>query len=162
MLKPGSRAPEFILPDQDGRDVELSGLLADGPLILYFYPADFTAICTREACAIRDLYGELDSVGLRVAGISPQSPESHRRFRAEQRLPFTLLSDEDRTAIRMYGVDGPFGIGVRRATFLVHPDRSIRDAVLADFNVGRHTEFLKKAVVLREAAGLRAGRFDKP
>lgn len=162
MLKPGSRAPEFVLPDQDGNDVELSDLLTDGPLILYFYPADFTPVCTKEACAFRDMFADLKSVGLTVAGISPQDPESHRRFRAEQRLPFVLLSDENKTAIRMYDVDGPFGVGVRRATYLVNQDRSIQDAVLADVMVGRHTEFLKKAVMLREAAGLRAGRYDEP
>ncbi len=156
MLKPGSRAPEFVLPDQDGNDVELSDLLTDGPLILYFYPADFTPVCTKEACAFRDMFDDLRSVGLTVAGISPQDPESHRRFRDEKNLPFVLLSDEDKTAIRMYDVDGPFGVGVRRATYLVNPDRKIQDAVLADVVVGRHTDFLKKAVMLREAAGLRA------
>lgn len=158
MLKPGSRAPEFVLPDQDGNDVALSDLLTDGPLILYFYPADFTPVCTKEACAFRDMFDDLKSVGLTVAGISPQDPESHRRFRDEKNLPFVLLSDEDKTAIRMYQVDGPFGVGVRRATYLVNPDRKIQDAVLADVMVGRHTDFLKKAVMLREAAGLRTER----
>lgn len=160
MLKPGSRAPEFVLPDHEGNDVELSDLLTDGPLILYFYPSDFTPLCTKEACEFRDMFAELKSVGLTVAGISPQDPDSHRRFRAEQRLPFVLLSDEDKTAIRMYEVDGPFGVGVRRATYLVNQDRKIQDAVLADVIVARHTDFLKKAVMLREAAGLRAGRYD--
>lgn len=162
MLKPGTRAPEFVLPDQDGRDVELSELLADGPLILYFYPADFTPVCTKEACAIRDMYTELTSVGLQVVGVSPQDGASHKRFRAEQRLPFTLLCDEDKVAAKMYDVDGPFGVGVRRATFLINQDRSIQDAVLADMRVQRHTEFLEKAVMLREAAGLRAGRYREP
>ncbi len=162
MLKPGSKAPEFVLPDHTGRETELSTLLADGPLILYFYPADFTPVCTKEACAFRDMFTELRSVGLSVAGISPQDPASHRRFRAEQRLPFTLLSDEDKVVVKMYDVDGPFGVGVRRATYLVNPDRVIQDAVLADVLVGRHTEFLQKAVMLREAAGLRTGRYDEP
>lgn len=160
MLKPGSRAPEFVLPDHTGQDTELSTLLADGPLILYFYPADFTPVCTREACAFRDMFSDLKAVGLTVAGISPQDPESHRRFRKEQRLPFTLLSDEKKVAIRMYEVDGPFGVGVRRATYLVNQDRTIQDAVMADVLVSRHTEFLQKAVMLREAAGLRGGRYD--
>ena len=160
MLKPGSRAPEFVLPDHTGRDTELSALLKDGPLILYFYPADFTPVCTKEACAFRDMFSDLKAVGLTVAGVSPQDPDSHRRFRAEQRLPFTLLSDEKKVAIKMYDVDGPFGVGVRRATYLVNQDRTIQDAVQADVLVGRHTEFLQKAVMLREAAGLRGGRYD--
>lgn len=162
MLKAGSRAPEFVLPDHDGRDRNLSDLLDDGPLILYFYPADFTPVCTREACAFRDMFTELKSVGLSVAGISPQDPASHARFRKEQRLPFTLLSDEDKTVIKMYDVDGPLGVGVRRATYIVNRDRMIQDAVLADVLVGRHTDFLKKAVILRETAGLRAGRYEEP
>lgn len=162
MLKPGTHAPEFVLPDHDGKDVELSQLLADGPLILYFYPADFTPGCTREACAMRDMFADLRSVGLQVAGISPQDSASHSRFRKEHRLPFVLLSDEEKVAIKMYDVDGPFGVGVRRATFLVNQDRSIQDAVLADVMISRHTEFLNKAIMLREAAGLRSGRYNEP
>lgn len=156
MLKIGSRAPEFVLPDQDGRDTGLSELLQDGPIILYFYPADFTAICTKEACTFRDGFSDLRSVGLQVAGISPQDAASHRRFRAQQRLPFPLLSDEDKAVIKMYDVDGPLGVGVRRATFLINQDRTIHDAVMADIMVSKHSEFLKKAIMLREAAGLRA------
>ena len=78
MLKLGSRAPEFTLPDQDGRDTALTALLNRGPLILYFYPADFTPGCTRQACAIRDLYFEIVRAGLTVAGISPQPSAQHR------------------------------------------------------------------------------------
>src|SRR5579864_4286017 len=81
MLAIGARAPEFTLPDQDDRNVSLSTLLGRGPLILYFYPADFTPGCTREACMMRDLYGSLLSAGLDVAGVSPQSPDRHREFR---------------------------------------------------------------------------------
>lgn len=155
MLKIGSRAPEFILPDQDGKDTELSELLRNGPLILYFYPADFTAICTREACTFRDGFSDLRAVGLQVAGVSPQDEASHRRFRAQQRLPFPLLSDEKKEVIRMYDVDGPLGIGVRRATYLINQDRKIHDAVQADFMLSKHVEFMEKVVMLREAAGLR-------
>jgi len=162
MLKPGTRAPEFVLPDENGRDVELSSLLQDGPLLLYFYPADFTPGCTREACAIRDMHDDILAVGLRIAGISPQDADSHRRFKAEHALPFLLLCDPDKVVIRMYDVDGPFGVGVRRATFLVNRDRTINDAVLADVKISRHTEFLKKAIMLRETAGLRAGKYDEP
>lgn len=162
MLKPGSTAPDFVLPDHDGKDVALAQLLEDGPLILYFYPADFTPVCTREACTFRDIFTDLRTVGLQVAGISPQDTASHRRFRAQQRLPFPLLSDEDKAVIKKYDVDGPLGVGVRRATFLVNQDRTIQDAVLADLMVSKHAEFLEKAVMLREAAGLRSpGRYRK-
>src|SRR5579862_7854900 len=104
MLAIGGRAPEFTLPDQSGDSLSLSTLLRQGPLILYFYPADFTPGCTREACAIRDLHTQILEAGLEVAGVSPQSPESHRSFREKYHLPFTLLSDVDKFVIRMYDV----------------------------------------------------------
>ncbi len=154
MLKAGSRAPEFILPDANGVDTALSDLLQNGTLLLYFYPADFTPGCTKEACSIRDLHNDIQSVGLQIVGISPQDGDSHRRFRDQHNLPFILLSDPEKVAIKMYDVDGPFGVGVRRATFLINQDRTIRDAVLADVRIGRHTEFIEKAVILRETAGL--------
>jgi len=154
VLKAGSRAPEFILPDANGVDTALSDLLQNGTLLLYFYPADFTPGCTKEACSIRDLHNDIQSVGLQIVGISPQDGDSHRRFRDEHNLPFILLSDPEKVAIKMYDVDGPFGVGVRRATFLINQDRTIRDAVLADVRIGRHTKFIEKAVILRETAGL--------
>jgi len=156
MLKAHTRAPEFVLQNDQGEDTSLSQLLHDGPLVLYFYPADFTPGCTREACVIRDMHRELAAVGLRVAGISPQDPASHARFRKAHDLPFTLLSDPDKIAIKMYDVDGPLGIGVRRATYLISQDRMISDAVLADIRIGRHEEFIRKAIILRETAGMRA------
>jgi peroxiredoxin Q/BCP len=148
MLAIGARAPEFTLPDADGQPTSLSNLLRDGPLVLYFYPADFTPGCTREACQIRDLHTEIDAAGIRVAGVSPQSPESHQAFRDKYKLPFTLLADVDRFVIKMYGVQGPLGFGVRRATFLIDQARSIQDEVVADFRIGEHEAFIRKAVAL--------------
>ncbi len=149
MLKTGEPAPDFELPDQDGRKQRLSVLLDGKPLILYFYPADFTPGCTKEACDLRDLHTRILASGLRVVGISPQSPESHRRFREQHSLPFTLLSDEDKVAIKAFDVDGPLGIGVRRATFLIDAKRRIVDAVLADLRIGRHQEFVERAIAAR-------------
>lgn len=156
MLESGSKAPEFVLENDQGGESSLTDLLKDGPLILYFYPADFTPGCTKEACSIRDIHNDIQAVGLRVAGVSPQDAESHQRFRDEHNLPFTLLSDPDKVAIKMYDVDGPFGVGVRRATFLISQDRVIQDAMMADVRIGRHKEFIEKAVILRETAGKRA------
>lgn len=153
MLKPGVEAPDFTLPDQDGRPCRLADLIGGQPLILYFYPADFTPGCTREACDLRDLHARILASGLRVVGVSPQSPESHRRFRKEHALPFTLLSDEDKVAIKAYGVDGPLGIGVRRATFLIDGRRRITDAVLADFMIARHQSFVERAIAARAGPG---------
>ena len=151
-MKTGDRAPEFSLPNENDREVSLTDLLNNGPLILYFYPADFTPGCTKEACSIRDLHDELVKVRLQVVGVSPQSPESHQKFKEKHNLPFTLLSDMDKAVIGMYGVDGPLGFGVRRATFLINPDRIVNASVLADFRIDRHAEFLKKAITIRNAA----------
>jgi len=148
MLEPGMPAPDFSLPDHEGRQRRLSALLRDGPLILYFYPADFTPGCTQEACDFRDLHGRILGSGLKVVGVSPQPPESHRRFRDKYALPFTLLSDEDKAVIKAYHVDGPLGIGVRRATYLIDQARKIRSAIIADFRVGLHEDFIRKAVAL--------------
>jgi peroxiredoxin Q/BCP len=156
MLKPGTKAPEFILTSDEGVETSLTDLLRDGPLILYFYPADFTPGCTREACSIRDIHNDIQAVGLNVAGVSPQDVDSHRKFRDKYELPFTLLSDPDKEVIRMYDVDGMFGVGVQRATFLIGQDRTIRDAVLANVRISRHAEFIEKAVNLRETAGKHA------
>ena len=160
MLKAGATAPEFVLPDENGNDVSLSEELQKSALILYFYPADFTPGCTKEACSFRDLHDDILSVGLRVIGVSPQDGDSHRRFRDEYNLPFTLLSDEDKVAVKMYDVDGPFGIGVRRVTYLITQGRKIHSAMQADIKIDRHQEFIEKAIVLREAAGIKSAADD--
>ena len=150
MLAIGERAPDFSLPDQDGREQRLSLLLEAGPLILYFYPADFTPGCTMEACSMRDLNIQVLAARLQVVGISPQSPDSHRRFRDKHTLPFLLLSDAHKDVIRAYGVNGPLGFGVRRATFLIDAQRQILDAVQADMRISRHQEFVERAIAARE------------
>jgi peroxiredoxin Q/BCP len=149
MLKVDERAPEFTLPDDTGKDRSLTELLGLGAIILYFYPADFTPGCTRQACSLRDLHTDVQKAGLVVAGVSPQNAESHARFRQKYNLPFVLLSDEHKAVIRMYGVNGPLGIGVRRASFLIDGSRRIRDVVLADFMIARHADFVRRAVSLR-------------
>ena len=151
MLQAGERAPEFTLPDETGSDRSLTELLSSGAIVLYFYPADFTPGCTRQACALRDMHGDMIKAGLRVVGVSPQNPESHGKFKAKYNLPFVLLSDEHKAVIKMYGVNGPLGFGVRRASFLIDGGRRIRDVVLADFKISRHEEFVRKAMTLRAA-----------
>jgi peroxiredoxin Q/BCP len=152
MIKTDERAPEFTLPDEAAKDRSLTELLRAGAIVLYFYPADFTPGCTRQACLLRDMHVEIEKAGLRVVGISPQSPQSHARFKAKYQLPFVLLSDEQKTVIKMYGVNGPLGVGVRRASYLINGGRRIRDAVIADFRISRHEDFVRKAIMLRATA----------
>jgi thioredoxin-dependent peroxiredoxin len=146
LLAVGTKAPEFVLPNERGLDTSLSSLLRDGPLILYFYPADFTPFCTKEACSIRDMHSDIVQAGLRVVGVSPQDVESHLRFKERYNLPFMLLSDPEKIAVRLYDVDGPFGVRIRRATYLIAGKGTIRDALLADFRVSRHDEFIRNAM----------------
>ena len=146
MLKNGTRAPEFALEDQHGKRHTLKSLLADGPLILYFYPADFTPGCTKEACSFRDLQKDLVAARLRVVGVSPQDAASHQRFAAKHDLNFPLLADPDKKAVKAYDVDGPLGFGVRRGTYLIDADGTIRDSVLADLRIAEHEAFVKRAL----------------
>jgi len=146
MLKVGDTAPDFVLQYDDGEEVSLDDLLADGPLILYFYPADFTAICTAEACEIRDRHKEIRSVNANVVGVSPQSQSSHDRFRDRYELPFPLLADPQKHVIRAYGVNGPMGMGVRRTTFLINQNKQIEKRVVADFGVKQHSDLVDQVV----------------
>ena len=160
MLKVGDVAPEFILSDENGDEFSLTRKLQDSALILYFYPADFTPGCTKEACAIRDIHDDIVSVGLEVVGISPQESESHRRFKEEHDLPFTLICDPDKIAIKMYDADGPMGYGVRRITYLVSQGQRIQGAICADLKIAKHDEFIRKAIMLRETAGMKVQTDD--
>lgn len=146
MLNVGDQAPDVELPGLEGGERTLSELLGGESLILYFYPADFSPVCTREACAIRDKTPALDAVGVRVLGVSTQGETSHQRFRAAYQLPFPLISDPARDLIKAFGVEGPFGIGVRRATFLIGPDRVIRSRAVADLFLGDHLALIEEAI----------------
>jgi peroxiredoxin Q/BCP len=146
MLANGSVAPDFELRDQTGSKRSLQSLLSDGPLILYFYPADFTPGCTKEACSFRDLQQDLIKAQLRVVGVSPQDTDSHKRFAEKHGLNFPLLADPDKKVIKAYKLDGPLGIGVRRGTYLIGKDGRIRDSVLADLRIGAHEAFVKSAI----------------
>ena len=86
-----------------------------------------------------------------MAGISPQSPESHRRFREKYNLPFTLLSDETKEVIRMFGVNGLFGFWVQRVTYLIDQNRCIKGRVKAHFSIAEHEAFISKAIELRNS-----------
>lgn len=147
MLDAGDVAPDFSLIDDAGRVVTLSGLVGEGPVLVYFYPADFTPGCTAQACSFRDAHERLADAGLTIVGVSPQSVESHARFREAHRLNFPLLADPDKRAIRAFGVAGPFGLVTRRATFQIVPEEGlgagrIARRVLADLNIAKHAHLV--------------------
>lgn len=144
MLKKGEPAPDFEIADADGSPVRLSRLLERGPVVVAFYPADFTPVCTAQACMMRDNHARLTEAGLRVVAISPQPADSKARFRDKHDLSQTLLADPDRVAIKAFGVGLPLGL-VRRATFLIGTDGVIADRVVADLRVGPHRALIERA-----------------
>ncbi len=123
-IKVGERAPDFELPGTDGFTFRLADHRGRW-VVLAFYPGDFTPVCTRQFCSYRDAADRLDELDAEVVGVSPQSLDSHERFRAKHRLTVPLLADPERRVIRAYGVLGPAGM-VRRSIFIVDPDGIVR------------------------------------
>ena len=132
-LAPGDQAPDFTLPDADGRQVSLSALRGQR-VIIYFYPAAMTPGCTKEACDFRDSRQDLSEAGFAVLGISPDSPAKLAKFAEREGLTFPLLSDPDKTVLKAYGAYGEkmlYGkksVGVIRSTFVIGADGAIERA----------------------------------
>jgi peroxiredoxin Q/BCP len=123
-IEEGSKAPDFTLVAHDGTKVKLSSLKG-APIVLYFYPKDDTPGCTREACGFRDAKAKLAKQKAIVLGVSPDGPESHQKFRAKYKLPFTLLCDPDHKVAEKYGawreknMYGKKSMGIARSTFVI-------------------------------------------
>ena len=132
-LEPGDPAPDFTLPDQDGTEVRLQDL-AGQRVVVYFYPADDTPGCTKEACQFNDNLAAFGAAGVPVLGISPDGGAKHQRFRTKYGLRFPLLSDPDHQVMERYGAWGEktmYGrkiVGVIRSTFLVGADGRVEKA----------------------------------
>jgi len=126
----GSAAPDFTLTSDAGERVSLSQFRGS-PVVLYFYPRDDTPGCTAQACGIRDVWGELQSKGAVVLGVSTDSPERHVKFREKYGLPFTLLSDEEHEVAERYGTwiekrnYGKTYMGMERSTFVIDADGNV-------------------------------------
>lgn len=114
----GEPAPEFTLADQNGKPHSLSDYLGKWVLI-YFYPKDDTPGCTKEACAIKDAFPNFKKINAVILGISTDSVQSHAKFAKKYDLPFTLLSNEDKSVVQLYGV---WSNGTKRTSFLIDPD----------------------------------------
>jgi peroxiredoxin Q/BCP len=123
-IEEGSKAPDFTLPTHDGTKLKLSSL-AGTPVVLYFYPKDDTPGCTKEACGFRDAKAKLARHEAVVLGVSPDTPESHEKFRHKYKLPFTLLADVDHKVAEKYGawreknMYGKKSMGIARSTFII-------------------------------------------
>jgi peroxiredoxin Q/BCP len=154
MLEPGDTPPPFTLRDSEGRDVSLADF-AGRHVILYFYPADDTPGCTKEACGFRDAWDDLRELGAVVLGVSADDGDSHRRFAAKYRLPFTLLSDPGHRVMQAYGAYGEktlYGkqvVGVIRSTVWIGPDGRVRRRWARVSNAAEHPA--KVVAALRDA-----------
>ena len=150
MLKKGDKAPGFELADQGGERVKLSEQLEEGPILLYFYPKDFTSVCTRQACMVRDSYERIEAAGLRVIVINSEKREKHDRFRKHHALPFRLLVDPRREVARAYEAIGPFGLYTARVSYLFGSDGVVEDSVRADLRLGPHKRLVEAALAQRD------------
>ncbi|MCB0925280.1 MAG: peroxiredoxin [Mycobacterium sp.] len=142
-MKPGDRVPDFELPDQSGAIRSLSGLLADGPVVLFFYPAAMTPGCTKEACHFRDLAAEFAAAGGSRVGISTDPVDKQAKFSDSQRFDYPLLSDSDGRIAEMFGVKrgllGKF-MPVKRTTFVIDTDRTVLDVISSEVNMDTHAD----------------------
>lgn len=130
-IKEGSKPPALSLPDADGKTVSLAAL-AGKHVVVYFYPRDDTPGCTKEACGFRDLSARYKKANIVVLGVSADGGESHKKFAAKYKLPFTLLSDADKSVMKAWGAYGEkllYGkktIGTIRSTVWIGPDGKVR------------------------------------
>ena len=152
MLDIGVKAPDFTLLDKDGNEVTLSNILKDHEtVVLYFYPKDSTAGCTKQACGFRDSYEEYRKLNVPVIGISKDSVKSHMNFATKQELPFILLSDPELKAINAYDVYkekklyGKVSMGVVRTTYIIKNGviEKVYDKVKAAENAQQVLEYLQ-------------------
>lgn len=126
----GTKAPDFTLPDQDGKEVNLASLKGDY-VVLYFYPKDDTSGCTKQACGFRDANEDIQAEGAKIVGISILDSESKKKFAKKHKLNFTLLADKDAEVAQKFGVwkeksmYGKAYMGVDRQTFLIDPEGTI-------------------------------------
>jgi thioredoxin-dependent peroxiredoxin len=152
-LTRGDRVPDFELPDQTGTPRSLSALLADGPIVLFFYPAAMTPGCTKEACHFRDLASEFAAVGASRVGISADPVDKQAKFADMQSFDYPLLSDADGTVATAFGVKrgllGKF-MPVKRMTFVIGTDRTILATIASEFSMDTHAD--KALEVLRAQA----------
>jgi peroxiredoxin Q/BCP len=151
----GDTAEDFSLPDETGEIRTLSNLLADGPVVLFFYPAAMTPGCTAEACHFRDLAAEFAAAGARPVGISGDPVDRQREFAGRHTLGMPLLSDTDGTVRERFGVKRGFSLApTKRVTFVVAQDRTVLEVVSSELRMNTHAD--------RALAALRAHRGQSP
>jgi len=148
MLALGSRAPDFSGLDQHGNQQSLSGLLEQGRLILYFYPRDFTRVCTTQVCLFRDFAGELRKLSASVAGVSTDATDTHRKFAERYQVSFPLLADPDGQISRLYQADRWLLNLSKRITYVIDVDARILGAFQHELSAEKHIDDVKRTLGL--------------
>ncbi|KQX46209.1 MULTISPECIES: peroxiredoxin [unclassified Streptomyces] len=137
----GDLVEDFTLPDETGAPRSLTGLLAEGPVVLFFYPAAMTPGCTAEACHFRDLAAEFRAVGALPVGISSDAVERQREFTERHSLGYPLLSDADGAVRERFGVKRGFSLApTKRVTFVIGQDRRVREVVRSELRMSAHAD----------------------
>ena len=139
-LQRGDRAPDFELSDQHGNTVTLESLLANGRVVLFFYPAAMTSGCTREACHFRDIGAEFEAVGAQRIGISADGVDKQAEFDDKHDLGYPLLSDPDRVTAAAYGVARRGPLPNKRSTFVIGTDHTLLEVVSSEINMNTHAD----------------------
>jgi peroxiredoxin len=140
-VKKGDVVPDFELPDETGTPRRLSELVADGPVVLYFYPAAMTAGCTKESCHFRDVRGELAALGAKPVGISADAVDRQQEFTTKHSFGFPLLSDSDRSVARTMGANrGLSFLPNRRVTFVIDTDRRVLGVIRSEVRMNSHAD----------------------
>ncbi len=145
-VRVGDVAPDFTLPDQRGKPVQLRDLLGQKSVVLYFYPKDATPGCTLEARAFRDSYEAFTAQGAEVIGVSSDSVSSHQRFAARQELPFLLLSDRGGAVRELYGVEETLGLVPGRVTYVIDRAGVVRHRYSSQLLPTRHSRTALQAL----------------
>jgi peroxiredoxin Q/BCP len=138
-MKPGEKAPDFELADETGTMRKLGDLLADGPVVLFFYPAAMTSGCTKESCHFRDLKSEFEEVGAQRVGISADKVEKQHEFSQKHSFDFPLLSDPDKAVAAAFGVKRGIGPN-KRTTFVIDRDGTVLDVISSELKMNDHAD----------------------
>ncbi|MFE2385829.1 peroxiredoxin [Streptomyces misionensis] len=151
-IEVGDRVEDFALPDETGTVRRLADLLADGPVVLFFYPAALTPGCTAEACHFRDLAAEFAALGAKPVGVSGDEVGKQREFAGRHTLGIPLLSDTDGAVRERFGVRRGFTLApTKRVTFVIAPDRTVIEIVRSELRMNTHAD--KALAALRAHRG---------
>lgn len=148
-LSVGDKAPDFDVTSSNGKRIKLSDLAGKKNVVLYFYPGDFTPVCTKETCGFRDMHEDLASKDTEIIGVSVDSDESHRKFAEEYKVPFELVSDEEKKIAKLYGATGFLRdlIGkAKRKTFVIGKDGRIAAILESELRASKHLDGVRDAL----------------